>query len=295
MKPRTVLMTGCTSGIGRATALHLAAQGHRVFATGRNLKALEELAREAKGTLHPIELDVTSSASVETARAMVEQRTQGAGIDVLINNAGFSLVCPVELLEDAALQRVFDTNVFGLVRVTRAFVPAMRARRSGLIINMSCITGRITYPFEGAYTASKHAVESISDALRLELAPFGIGVTIMEPGAVSTSFEANSSRTSGFSEQQQRDYASMVEAAWQSRSEAFGMVPGPAFVAAAIGRVVAARRPPIRVVTPVSTSLLLRFLLSLPTRWRDAVVARIFGGLKAPPAASSPSTGRALP
>jgi NAD(P)-dependent dehydrogenase (short-subunit alcohol dehydrogenase family) len=184
VKPRTVLITGCTSGIGRATALHLAAQGHRVFATGRNPKALEELAREAKGPIHPIELDVTSSASVEAARAMVEQETQGAGIDVLINNAGFSLGCPIELLDDAALRSVFETNVFGLVRVTRAFVPAMRARRSGLIINMSCITGRITFPFEGAYTASKYAVESISDALRLELAPFGIKVSIMEPGAI---------------------------------------------------------------------------------------------------------------
>ncbi|WP_224364456.1 SDR family oxidoreductase [Hyalangium versicolor] len=287
MKPRTVLMTGCTSGIGRATALHLAAQGHRVFATGRNLKALEELAREAKGALHPIELDVTSSASVETARALVEQQTQGAGIDVLINNAGFSLVCPIELVDDAALRSVFETNVFGLVRVTRAFVPAMRARRSGLIINMSCITGRITFPFEGVYTASKHALESISDALRLELAPFGIRVTILEPGAVSTSFEATSSKTLELSGQQ-RDYASMMEAAGQSRSEAFQMVPGPAFVAAAIGRIVAARRPPIRVVTPLSTSFLLRVLLSLPDRWRDAVVAKIFGGLKAPPAASPP-------
>lgn len=294
MSPRTVLITGCTTGIGRATALHLAAQGHRVFATGRNLKPLEELAREAKGTLHPIELDVTSSASVETARAMVEQQTQGVGIDVLINNAGFSLVCPIELLDDAALRSVFETNVFGLVRVTRAFVPAMRARRSGLIINMSCITGRITYPFEGAYTASKHAVESISDALRLELAPFGIQVTILEPGAVSTSFEENSAKTRELSGRQ-HDYTSMVEAAWESRSEAFRMVPGPAFVAAAIGRIVAAKRPPIRVVTPISTSLMLRILLSLPARWRDAVVAKIFGGLKAPPVASSPSPGRALP
>lgn len=276
MKPRTVLITGCTSGIGRATALHLAAQGHRVFATGRTLKTLEELAREAKGTLHPIELDVTSSASVETARALVEQQTQGAGIDVLINNAGYSLVCPIELLEDEALRSVFETNVFGLVRVTRAFLPSMRARRSGLIINMSCITGRITYPFEGAYTASKHAVESISDALRLELAPFGIGVTLLEPGAVSTSFEANSSRP--LAPSGQPDYARMAEAAWQSRSEAFRMVPGPAFVAVAIGRVVAARRPPIRVVTPFSTSLMLRILLAMPDRWRDAVVAKIFGG-----------------
>src|ERR1700733_9145953 len=173
MKSLIILITGATAGIGRHAALHLAHAGHRVIATGRRKDALAALAKEAKGTkLETMELDVTVASSIEAAKAEVDKRTDGYGLDVLVNNAGYGLMGPLEEISDADLRAQYDTNVFGLVAMTRAFLPQMRLRGSGRIVNVSSMGGRMTFPFMGAYNSTKYAIESMSDALRMELAPF---------------------------------------------------------------------------------------------------------------------------
>src|SRR5688500_2910279 len=178
MSQRTVVVTGASAGIGRASALLLARQGWTVFACARRADALEALAREAPaGSVVPMTLDVTDEASVRAAADEVFRRTSGAGPAGLDNNAGYSICGPLEDVSDANLKQQFAVNVFGLMSVTRAFVPAMRKRGSGRVVNISSIVGRISAPFQGPYAASKHAVEALSDALRAELAPFGVRVS----------------------------------------------------------------------------------------------------------------------
>ena len=182
-----ILITGGTAGIGRAAALLLANKGHRVVATGRDTDALAEL--DALGSnLTGIAMDVIDANSVTDAVAAATQWFDGQAPDVLVNNAGFALVGPLECIEDSEWERQYQTNVLGLVRVTRAVIPAMRARRSGKIINVSSVAGRVTLPFFAPYNSTKHAVESISDSLRTELHPHGVQVMTIEPGAVKTRF-----------------------------------------------------------------------------------------------------------
>jgi NAD(P)-dependent dehydrogenase (short-subunit alcohol dehydrogenase family) len=191
---QSILITGATSGIGRDAALRLARAGHLVLAGGRRPDALAALAREARGRargrLEPVTLDVTDPASVRAARALAERRTGGRGLDVLVNNAGYALPGPLEALAERDLRQLFDTNVFGLLAVTRAFVPAMRERGQGRVVNVGSIMGRVAMPLLGAYNATKHAVAAMTDTLRMELAPFGITVVLVEPGAVRTGFAA---------------------------------------------------------------------------------------------------------
>ena len=146
-KTHVVLVTGATSGIGRATALHLARAGHRVFAVGRRQAALEALEREAKGLrLETLMLDVTRAESIAAAKDEIDRRTNGYGVDVVVNNAGYGVGGPVEEVSDAAFRAQYETNVFGLMAVTRAFLPKMRARRWGRILNISSVGGRLTLP-----------------------------------------------------------------------------------------------------------------------------------------------------
>jgi len=183
----SIVITGATAGIGRASAILLANKGHRVFAAGRSAETLKELEKAHEG-LTGITLDVTDGDSVAAAARRVTDALDGAAPDILINNAGYALVGPLEELRDEDWERQYQTNVLGLVRVTRAFLPAMRERRHGRIINVSSVAGRVTVPFFGPYNSTKHAVESISDSLRHELHPHGIKVVVIEPGAVKTRF-----------------------------------------------------------------------------------------------------------
>ncbi len=194
-----VLITGCSSGFGELTALALARRGDRVYATVRRPDAaahLVKLAAEEGLALSVHQLDVTDASSVE--RAVAEVTAEGSGIDVLINNAGMLVRGPVETLADEELTRQFNTNVFGVVRMVRAVVPLMRAQGSGTIINLSSVAGLVGVPFEGAYAASKHALEGLSEALRFELAGAGIRVLIIEPGAYETAFTANATEARAF-------------------------------------------------------------------------------------------------
>jgi len=188
--PLNVLITGANSGFGLLTAAAFARAGHTVHAGLRNPAkgaALKTLADEGLA-VKVVSLDVTDNAAIAAA---VRQASANAPIDVLINNAGFEVSGPVEHLSDESLRLQFDTNVLGVVRMVRAVAPAMRERGEGLIVNLSSVAGHIAAPFTGAYSASKHAVEALSEALWFELRPFGVRVALVEPGGFETNFGAN--------------------------------------------------------------------------------------------------------
>jgi NAD(P)-dependent dehydrogenase (short-subunit alcohol dehydrogenase family) len=187
---QTVLITGATDGLGKAAALLLAERGYRVFAAGRSVEKraqLDALAKEKKLPLETLEMDVCDDDSVQGGVASIYQKA--GAIDVLINNAGFVYVGAVEDLSLEDWRRQFETNFFGVIRVTQAVLPRMRERRKGRILMMSSISGFVTPPTQGAYSASKHAVEALSNALRHELYPFGIHTILIQPGYIVTNIQ----------------------------------------------------------------------------------------------------------
>ncbi|MEZ4403074.1 MAG: SDR family oxidoreductase [Kofleriaceae bacterium] len=270
---QVVLITGATSGIGRTTALHLAAAGYRVIATGRRVAELDALRAEAPATLSTAVLDVTSAASIEAAVAEVDRQTDGHGVDVLINNAGFGLAGPVTEISDAELRRQYDTNVFGLMAVTRALVPAMRARGRGRIVNVSSMGGKMTLPFMGAYNSTKYALESLSDALRYELRAFGIDVVLIEPGAIHTKF--SDTALGPVQQYQHTAYAPAIARADQLRQRLERTAVGPEVVARAIHKAIRRRRPAARYVAPWYGRIMLGLLAITPTRLTDAAFRRL--------------------
>ena len=188
---KTILITGASSGFGRGTAETLARAGHRVFATMRDPRVRNrDHARALEGHgIEVVELDVTSDASVEAA---VKAILQSAGrIDVLINNAGVASAGITEAFTADQAKVTFNTNVVGLLRTSRAVLPAMRGQRDGLIINIGSILGRVTFPFFGIYGASKFAVEALTDSLRYEVSQLGIEVTLVQPSAYPTAMYSN--------------------------------------------------------------------------------------------------------
>jgi NAD(P)-dependent dehydrogenase (short-subunit alcohol dehydrogenase family) len=178
---KVVLITGCSTGIGRDLAQRLAQSGYSVVATARKVDSLEGLQAALK-----LPLDVSDSKSINQA---VKQVLQHFGrIDVLINNAGYALRGAVEEVPIDQVQKMFDVNVFGMMRMIQAVVPHMRWQKAGRIINISSIAGKFFTPANGTYSATKFALEALSDALRLELVPFGIQVVLIEPGSIKTQF-----------------------------------------------------------------------------------------------------------
>ena len=187
---QTVLITGATDGLGKAAALLLAERGYRIFAAGRSPEKraqLNALAKERNLPLETLEMDVCDDGSVQGAVSSIYQKA--GAIDVLINNAGFVQVGAVEDLRMEDWRRQFETNFFGVIRVTQAVLPRMRERRKGRILMMSSVSGFVTPPTQGAYSASKHAIEALSNALRYELYPFGIDTILIQPGYIMTSIQ----------------------------------------------------------------------------------------------------------
>ena len=180
---KAVLITGCSSGIGHATALRLASRGWPVYASARRSESIADLAEAGATTL---QLDVTDEQSMRAAVAQVE-REHGA-VGVLINNAGYSQSGPIEQVAPDAIRRQFDTNVFGPVALIKLVLGGMRAQHWGKIVNVSSMGGRLTFPGGGYYHASKYALEAISDALRFEVRGFGVDVIVIEPGLIVTEF-----------------------------------------------------------------------------------------------------------
>jgi len=282
MRTSTILITGATSGIGRHAALHLARRGHRVFATGRNQSALAALEAEAgDASLETLRLDVTDAASIAAVKTAVDALTGGRGVDVLINNAGYGTLGPTELITDQDLRAQYEVNVFGLMAMTRAFVPQMRARRAGRVINVSSLGGRFTFPFMGAYNSTKYAVESLSDALRIELRPFGVHVSMIEPGVIDTGFTDRSISEAEKYRRADSPYAPVLERIDEMRKMSDRTAVGPACISRAIERAVTSWRPRARYVAPLRSQLAIGFLRSLPTRWTDALLRLAFGFTRA--------------
>lgn len=271
---KIVLLTGATAGIGRTTALHLARQGHRVIASGRKLDELARLKAEAAGlTLDTLVLDVTSPASIAAAVDGIDQLTGGHGVDVLVNNAGYGALGPTSEIGDAEMRRQYETNVFGLMAVTRAFLPKMRERRAGRIINVSSLGGRVTLPFFGVYNSTKYALEALSDALRYELLPFGIDVALIEPGVIRTNFEATAVGNLG--QFATSPYGAAIAKHEQLSKRADRLASEPIVVAKAIARAVNARRAAARYVAPRRTSALIWINAVLPTRVWDWAMRKV--------------------
>lgn len=241
-----VLITGSSSGFGYLAALDLARRGNRVFATMRDprrgAQLLDVASREGLAlTVH--QLDVTNATSVNQAVAGIIET--GGKIDAVVNNAGYALRGPIECISDEEAHRQFDTNVIGVLRLIRAVVPHMRARSSGTIINMSSLSGLVGIPYEGLYSASKHAVEAMTDALRFELAATGIRVLLIEPGAFETGFVGNTTEAGSFGPQ--HPLWSEYQAFWVAAAEMTGGTRSdPVAVVDAIHRAISDPTAPYR-------------------------------------------------
>ena len=264
----TVLITGTSSGIGHATALRLVKRGMTVYATARNVDSLADLAAAGARTLR---LDVTDDASMTAAVAQVE--AAHGQVDVLVNNAGYGEYGTVEETPMDRVRAQFETNVFGLARVTQLVLPAMRAARRGRIVNIGSMGGRIVFPAGGYYHASKYAVEAITDALRFEVAPFGIAVSLIEPGLIRTGFGATADRTLHASAGSGEAYQALNRAAAKVMTDSYDstmLSATPDTVAKVIERAVTARRPHTRyIVTPAARTLV---------HTRRLLGARVFDG-----------------
>ncbi len=181
----SVIITGASTGIGRACALHMDALGWRVFAGVRTEADADSLREAATSRLLPLLLDVTNPIAIGEARRVVDRSVEGAGLSGLVNNAGVAYGGPTEYLDLKEMRQAFEVNFFGAIAVTQAFIPLLR-RAGGRIVNMSSISGLVASPFLSPYSTSKWALEAWSDALRVELHPWSIGVSVIEPGAIET-------------------------------------------------------------------------------------------------------------
>ncbi len=276
--PRTILITGASSGIGRDAALALARRGHHVIAAARRLPALAALADQVPdGRITPLVLDLDDTSSIATAAAAIDRLTAGRGIDVLVNNAGFATAGALAELADRELRAQFETNVFGLMALTRAVLPAMLERGDGRIVNVSSVSGRVPAPILGAYHASKYALEALSDALRMEVAAFGVTVSIVEPGTIRTEFASRALAEGIKARTGVTRYAAVYERAAALEARFDGMASTTSPVIRAITHAVDARRPRARYVAPRRFALLIALVRLVPTCWLDAAMRRMFG------------------
>jgi NAD(P)-dependent dehydrogenase (short-subunit alcohol dehydrogenase family) len=273
---KAVLLTGCSSGIGRASALRLARAGWTVYATARRPESLAELAQAG---CHTLALDVTDEASMRAAVATVEQEHGAVG--VLVNNAGYSQGGAIETVPMDAVRRQFETNVFGVVRLTQLVLAKMRSQRWGKIVNVGSMGGRLTFPGAGHYHATKHALEAISDALRFEVRGFGIDVILLEPGLITTEFghAATASMPDvGGEEAPYADFNAAVAAvtagAYDGPMRHLGA--GPERVAKVLERAITRSHPPARITITPSAKLLIATRRLLSDRVWDAAMRRQF-------------------
>jgi NADP-dependent 3-hydroxy acid dehydrogenase YdfG len=272
---KAVLITGCSSGIGHATARLLAEQGWTVYATARRPEALADLGRAGCKTLA---LDVTDEASMSAAVDAVV-RAEGA-VGVLINNAGYSQSGAIETVPLDQVRRQFETNVFGLVRMCQLVLPGMRSQRWGRIVNLSSMGGRLTFPGGGFYHATKYSVEAISDALRFEVRGFGVEVIVIEPGLIVTNFGETAAGSVGAAPSGgpyagfNRDVARAVEKVYKGPLARLGA--GPEAVAQTIAGALNAERPKTRYPVTASARIMMAQRRLLPDRVWDLLMRTQF-------------------
>jgi NAD(P)-dependent dehydrogenase (short-subunit alcohol dehydrogenase family) len=278
---KTVLITGGTDGLGKAAAILLAERGYRVFAAGRSAQKraeLDVLARERRLPLESLEMDVCDDASV--SRAVKSVLDRAGAIDVLVNNAGVGYLAALEDLTLEDFRRQFETNFFGVIRVTQAVLPHMRERRRGRILMMSSVAGLVSPPTYSAYSGSKHALEGLTGALRLEMYPFGIEVILIEPGYIVTSFQQTATelaqpymekfKTGPYAQV----YAGAFRGATKGRTHS---KTTPEDCARVILRAIESPRPRVRYGVTALASRVSWGKRLLPDRMMDGVLRRMYG------------------
>jgi NAD(P)-dependent dehydrogenase (short-subunit alcohol dehydrogenase family) len=284
---RAVLVTGCSSGIGRATAAVLAGSGWVVYATARRPEALDELAAAGCRVLR---LDVTDEES--RAAAVAEVTAAEGAVGVLVNNAGFSQSGPVEAVALDDARRQFETNFFGPARLTQLVLPGMRAQGWGKVVNISSMGGRLTFPGGGYYHATKYALEALSDALRFEVAGFGVDVVLVEPGFIRTGFSdaaaatierpAGAGASGGSGDAVEDPYRDFTAGLLTSTREVYRrgvlsrLAGDPDDVAEVVRRAITAPTPKARYPVTASARILRALRVALPDRAWDGLVGRQF-------------------
>jgi NAD(P)-dependent dehydrogenase (short-subunit alcohol dehydrogenase family) len=271
LEKQVVLVTGCSTGIGRALAVELKARGHRPFATARRLDAIADLADEGIETLR---LDVGDEGSIRDAVTAVRERA--GRIDVLVNNAGQNAFGPILELPLERMRSTFETNVVGLLAVSQAVFPIMAEQHSGLLINVGSVVGILPTPFAAAYCASKSAVHMLSDVMRIEVAPFGINVVVVQPGGVKSSIADNAARDIGRYREEtshyHRVYSGIEKRAFASQD---GPMPAEDFARELVEQAFAS--PPPRVIRLGTGSDTLPRFAELPGEKRDAILSANYG------------------
>ena len=269
---KTVLITGCSSGIGHATALRLVRDGWSVYATARLLDAIADLAQAGA---HTLALDVTDEDSMRAA-------VQSVGtVGVLINNAGYSQSGAVESVALDDVRRQFETNVFGLLRLTQLVLPGMRDQRWGKVVNLSSMGGRLVFPGGGLYHATKYAVEALSDALRFEVRGFGVDVILIEPGLIVTRFGETAAGSVSSTAGADGPYAEfnahvakITEAAYKGPMAKLGGPPEA--VAEVIAKAIGARKPKARYPVTASARVMMGQRRLLPDAAWDRIMRTQF-------------------
>jgi len=284
IKDKVVLITGASSGIGKAIAYELMLMGNRVYGTSRkvvtgstriypdSVSKDQKVVEEGMGFIEMVQLDVRSEESIKNAVEYVVKKE--GHIDILINNAGYGIAGAIEdtTYEEAFSQ--FDTNFFGVMRICRNVVPIMRREGKGLIINISSVAGLISIPFQSMYSASKFALEAMTEALRIELKPFGIKVVIIEPGDTNTGFTDNrvlvkgANKESIYYEKFNKSVNTMI------KDEKNG--PGPETVAKVVIKAAARKNPPVRIAVGISYKLIVFLKRILPDKLIHFILARIY-------------------
>jgi NAD(P)-dependent dehydrogenase (short-subunit alcohol dehydrogenase family) len=271
---RVILVTGCSSGIGRATALEAARRGHRVFASARNLAGLAELERTPG--IARLRLDVTDGESIGSAIA--EVRRLAGRLDGLVNNAGYAQYGAVEEIPLEDWRAQFEANLFGAIAVTRGALPLMRESGGGTVVMVSSVGGRLVVPFAAPYCASKHALEAVADALRVEVGSFGIRTVVVEPGPIESRFDERARDRVAPLLSRPGPYRDLYVGAERAMNGDFQKGKRPAaLVARVILEAIESARPRARYrVTPMARTLipLSRFL---PSRWIDGLMRRSLG------------------
>ena len=261
------MITGAGTGIGRACALYLADEGFHIIAAGRRLEPLEKLAAEKPGLISTVTFDVTDPATIEAALPQISP------IDAVVNNAGIAVMGPIEGAPLEEWRRQFETNVFGVANVCRAVLPQMRQRGQGRIVQIGSVTGRLVPPFQGVYGASKHALEGLSDALRREVEPHGIFVSVVRSGFVNT----------GFGDQEQESLKAHRMEAYGEHHDVYAkwhhdkghkVAPDPVVVAQEVEKALTAPVPKTYYACPPTSKRFLLLRKLFPDRMVDAMIDR---------------------
>jgi len=272
---KRVLITGASTGIGEAAALRFAREGHRVFATVRKASDGDRLRARAQGELHPVRMDLRDVGSIEAAAREVGDALGAEGLDALVNNAGVYVLGPIELVDLEELRQILEVNVVGQVAVTQALLPHLKRAR-GRIVFVGSAAGRFAAPLYGPYAASKFALEAVADSLRVELAAFGVGVSVVEPGAIESpiwekGWETMRAAIDRARSEDRAAYGALIDKALENQRTSRGAALTTDAVVDALVHALEAPSPKIRYLVGRDAKIA-AFMARLPRRLADRVV-----------------------